>query len=88
VTRELPISLGLIRGADEAGVLYAVELFPKSNDSLNLNRDHIAFNPNIEDVADLGCTTAWKHHIARARVAEMTYSIFSDIFHAAYPAFV
>jgi hypothetical protein len=67
-------------------VLYTVQLFPKTNDAVDPDRHHIAFNPDIEDVADFGCTIAWKHYVACARVPEVTYSIFSDIFHAAYPA--
>jgi hypothetical protein len=74
-------------GTDKACVLYAEELFPKANDGFNTDRHSIAFNPDIEDVADFGCTLAWKYHVACARVAEMVYGIFSYIFHAAYPAF-
>src|SRR5580704_3471341 len=87
VTRELRMSLGLIRGADEACVLYTVYLFPKADDAVDPDRHRIAFNPGFEDVADFGFTNTRKHNIAGARVAEMIYSIFSYIFHAAYPAF-
>ena len=81
------LSLCPIRGADDACVLDTEQLFPKTDDAVNPHRYLIAFNPDIEDVADFGYTLAWKYHIASARVAEMTYSIFSDIFHAAYPTF-
>lgn len=74
-------------GADDACVLYTVQLFPKTDDAVNPHRYLIAFNPDIEDVADFGYTLAWKYHVACAPVTEMTYSIFSYVFHTAYPAF-
>ena len=64
-------------------MLHTVQLFSKTDDALNLDRHPIAFNPDIEDVTDFRCTIAWKYYIAGARVAEMIYSIFSYIFHAA-----
>jgi hypothetical protein len=61
--------LGSIRGADEACVLYAIYCFSETDDALNFDRHPIAFDPDIEDVADFGFTIAWKYHIASARVA-------------------
>ena|SRR5271156_53896 len=75
------------RGADAACELCTENLLPQTDDAVYPERNHIALNPDINDVADFGFTIARKYYLACAGVAGMTYRIFSYIFHAAYPAF-